>query len=250
MDAQNSAASRVLSILELYELLLVFVAQGSYNRRDERSLAQLARVCKTTSGPALDLLWANLASPAQLIDLLPEDAVIKGTHRAAQWALRRPLFESDFAVFDKYAPRVQCVDFGSSFTSMAGGCELFATLKSFRDPILPRLVDFQWHPSPRFNTLGAFHLISRGVPRERFSLTMWNPVDMSEVRGQAPIEFTTAVGLAETVALFNQPLSTWLPDVQRLEFHTGKFLTRPVILDGLKHQTDLRQFYSSLPLGE
>ncbi|KAJ7127780.1 hypothetical protein C8R44DRAFT_778788, partial [Mycena epipterygia] len=101
--------------------------------------------CKITSGPALDLLWSKLTSPARLIDLIPEDALIKGTHGAAQWALRRPLVESDFLVFDKYASRVRCVDFASSLTSMAGGCELFATLKSFRDPILPRLEDFEWH---------------------------------------------------------------------------------------------------------
>ncbi|KAJ7096097.1 hypothetical protein C8R44DRAFT_813164 [Mycena epipterygia] len=149
MDTQNSAAHRVLSILELYDLLLGFVAQGRYVMPDERSLAQLARVCKITSGPALDLLWSKLTSPARLIDLIPKDALIKGTHGAVQWALRRPLVESDFLVFDKYASRVRCVDFASSLTSMAGGCEIFATLKSFRDPILPRLVDFQWRPRVR-----------------------------------------------------------------------------------------------------
>ncbi|KAJ6572227.1 hypothetical protein B0H19DRAFT_1348307 [Mycena capillaripes] len=248
-EGQDSACSRVISILELYEQVLFFVAQdkGNRSKRDERSLARLARVSKTTSGPALDTLWAKLTDPGQLLGLLPDDALIKvakagffALQRPYQWALRRPLVESDFVVFDKYAPRVQSIHLPSSIMAdMTAGYQLFGALKAFRDPILPHLLDFEWEAWTRYNTIGGIYLISRGVPRNRFALTMYGP------RLKKPLSPEPS----EAVTLFNQPLSMWLPDVRILELHTGEQLAKPVLLEGLKRQTDLRQFHSRVYLG-
>ncbi|KAJ7698648.1 hypothetical protein B0H17DRAFT_325096 [Mycena rosella] len=120
-----------------------------------------------TSDPALDLLWTNLTRPSQIVHLLPDE--VYELTKSRQYNLKRALVESDFTVFDKYASRVKFVDFSSYFTSITGGCELLSTLKSFRDPIFPRLLGFDWHPTAKFNTVGAFHLISLSKPRMRQS---------------------------------------------------------------------------------
>ncbi|KAJ6572231.1 hypothetical protein B0H19DRAFT_1373080 [Mycena capillaripes] len=156
----NNFLALVISILELYEQLL-FVAQDERNgsKRVERSLARLARVSKTTSGPALDILWAKLTDPRRLLGLIPDDALIK-----YQWVLRRPLVESDFVVFDKYALRVQSIHLSSFLVAdMTIGYQLFAALKAFWDPILPHLLDFEWGRRPKTTpsagsmTPGHFH---------------------------------------------------------------------------------------------
>ncbi|KAJ7089264.1 hypothetical protein B0H15DRAFT_930746 [Mycena belliarum] len=247
----DSPAHMFICINELYEQLLKHLAQGDgyAESGDQNSIAKLARVCKMTSEPALDLLWTKLTRPSQIIDLLPEDAY--ELLKARSYNLKRPLVELDFAVFDKYAPRVQFVDLDTSFTGRTGGCELFSTLKTFRDPIFPRLLRFDWHPTAKFNTMGAFHLISRtfNVPKEQFCLTMWGSVTASSAMTQISPDFATGDGLVETIDSFHEPLSSWLPDVQSLAIHTGNYLPIPDILEGLRCLSDLQHFDSQLELG-
>lgn len=150
-------------------------------------------------------------------------------------------------VFDKYAPRVQFVDFSNNFTSLGAGCEFFSTLKMLRDPIFPRLLELEWHPSVKFNTVGAFHLISRrfNVPRDEFSLTLWgnlNAPDTAPTSSES--QFLTGAGLAETIDLFQRPLSSWLPDVPGLSINTGNYLTKPAMLEGLQSLSNLQHFHA------
>ncbi|KAJ7141906.1 hypothetical protein C8R43DRAFT_1200399 [Mycena crocata] len=244
----ESAAHQFICITELYELLLMHLAQGKSYERNDISVARLARVSKMTSNLALDLLWKNLSRPSQIIHLLPDDVYELTPNR--KYNLTRPLVEGDFAVFDKYAPRVRSVDFASSFTGISAGCELFATLKSFRDPIFPHLLNFEWHPTAKFNTMGAFHLISRefNVPKDRFSLTMWNTVKVSDEPVQATANFATGPGSADTITLFRQPLSSWLPDVSSLVLQTGTYLQKAAILDGLASLSNLQHLDARLAL--
>ncbi|KAJ7484434.1 hypothetical protein FB451DRAFT_84866 [Mycena latifolia] len=225
------------------------LAQGDGYSPDQKSIARFARVCKMTSDLALDLLWTKLTRPSQIIHLFPED--VYEVTPAQQYNFMRPLVESDFAIFDKYAPRVKSVDFSTSFTGLPGGCELLSTLKTFRDPIFPRLLEFDWHPTAKFNTVGAFHLISRkfNVPKERFCLTMWGSVRASDAVNPKSPDFATGLGLAETIASFHQPLSSWLPNVPSLAIHTGSYLPIPAILEGLQSLSALQHFNSRLPLG-
>ncbi|KAJ6532707.1 hypothetical protein DFH09DRAFT_1182014 [Mycena vulgaris] len=254
MPGRDSPAHLFICIHELYELLLMQLSQGGGYALDQTSIARLARVSKMTSDPALDVLWMKVTRPSQIIHLLPEETyeLIKLPYSSGQYNLgKRVLMESDFATFDKYAPRVQLVNLSSSFTSVTGGCELFSTLKTFRDPIFPRLLGLDWHPSVKFNTVGAFHLISRefNVPKDHFALSMWSRVNVSDAVVKKSPNFATGVGLAETIALFQKPLSSWLPDVPSLSMHTGSVLPNPVILEGLRSLSDLQHFDSQLSLG-
>ncbi|KAJ7199254.1 hypothetical protein GGX14DRAFT_468460 [Mycena pura] len=248
--SQDSPAYQFISIQELYDLLLIYVTHDSMGYHSiNKTLARLARVSKWTSGPALDQLWKELSHPSQIISLLP-DEVYKVHSPSGQYILRRTLVESDFVVFDKYAPRVQFVDINTSLTANAG-CELFSTLKSFRDPIFPHLLRFDWHASAKFNTMGAFHLISRhhNVPRDRFALNMLGNIKDSDAPYPALKSFTTGAGLAETIALFQKRLSFWLPDVSTLEINTQTYLPRSIILEGIKSLSHLEHFDSRVSLG-
>ncbi|KAJ6572041.1 hypothetical protein B0H19DRAFT_1132329 [Mycena capillaripes] len=220
--------------------------QNAYNMSPRGAIATLARVSKMTSGPALDLLWTKLTVPSHIIDLLPEDAIQLNPSRQF-YDLKRPLKESDLVAFDKYAPRVLFVDFSSSFTGIGAGCELFSTLKTFRDPVFPHLLELKWHPTARFNTLGTFHLISQKncIPRDHLCLTMWGNVNARDApHNFVESKFITGAGLAETIDLFQQPLSSWLPDVPSLSMNTGTYLAKPNILEGLRSLSNFQHFYA------
>ncbi|KAJ6559346.1 hypothetical protein B0H10DRAFT_1177960 [Mycena sp. CBHHK59/15] len=161
-----AAASQFILTHEVYEIFLTFLTPPMTSSVEFRALAQLARTSKATSDLALDTLWRTLFNPSPILGLLPADACERVQ---AKHVLKRPLTESDLCVFDKYAHRVRIVDF-SRFTGVTMGCELFSSLRTYRDPIFPRLLAFQWHPSIKFNTVGEFHLLSRGVPADKFSL--------------------------------------------------------------------------------
>ncbi|KAJ7669306.1 hypothetical protein DFH06DRAFT_180676 [Mycena polygramma] len=248
MTDGESAAHQFICVRELYDLLLMQLEASRQNSYTpiRGPIATLARVSKMTSGPALDLLWFKLTDPSLIIRLLPGDAVQLEQSRQ-HYTLKRPLKESDLVAFDKYAPRIKFVDFSSAFTSLGGGCELFSTLKTFRNPIFPHLLGMDWHPSPKFNTVGAFHLISRdfNVPRNEFCLTMWRHLNAQDAPyDYAEPTFMTGAGLAETISLFYQPLSSWLPDVPDLSINTGTYLAKPVILEGLQNLSNLQHFHA------
>ncbi|KAJ7723368.1 hypothetical protein B0H16DRAFT_1598626, partial [Mycena metata] len=131
------------------------------------------------------------------------------------------MVESDFLIFDKYAHRIRVVDFAKGFSQLGPGCDIFSTLKTFRDPILPNLLEFKWRATT--STLGASHLISRdfNLPRNQLSLIMWGGVSPSQ---------------------FFQQLDPWLPDVPSLTLDTGSFLSNLRILRRLRSLSKLQHF--------
>ncbi|KAJ7033153.1 hypothetical protein C8F04DRAFT_1105300 [Mycena alexandri] len=218
----NSAPHQLICIQELYELLLTQLDPAAgpnpyYDKAKRAALAGLARVSKMTSDPALDKLWLTLTTPSALIRLFPEDLVHLSD--SGQYSLTRPMVESDFLIFDKYAHRVHVVDF-EYLQHLGPGCELFSTLKTFKNPILPNLSKLKWHLNT--DTLGASHLISRdfNLPRNQLSLTMW--------------------GRAELLQFFQ------LPDVPSLTLRTGAALSNLDILRGLQSMSKLQHFRYSL----
>lgn len=72
--APISAASRAFAINEVtHEILLTAVdlcKQDSRVGADQRFLAAAATICKAISGPALDILWADLHGVTPLLSLL------------------------------------------------------------------------------------------------------------------------------------------------------------------------------------
>ncbi|KAJ7847298.1 hypothetical protein B0H13DRAFT_2406468 [Mycena leptocephala] len=205
---------------------------------------------------ALDALWHTLTTPTNIIRLLPEEVcrlVSPSPGQARQFILERPLIESDFAIFDKYAPRVRVVQFQANGITV--GCEIFSALKAHRNPIFPRLLELVWHPSTNSNFLaanadflGAFHLVSRGVPKNRLSLTMWGALDISSI-ARARLDPRVGTDLCEVVACLNRPLVTWIPDVSSLELFTGSYLALPNLLEGLQTLTQLRNLRVQFSVG-
>ncbi|KAJ7461160.1 hypothetical protein FB451DRAFT_1371408 [Mycena latifolia] len=240
-DCKQAASTQFIHTHELYEHCLTFLSPPGTSSVQFGALARLARTSKATSDLALDTLWRTLFSPSPILRLLPPDAceLIRNTTHV----LKRPLVEADFGVFDKYAHRVRTVDF-SSFTTIRMGCDLFPSLKVHRDPIFPRLLEMRWHPSVKFNTVGAFHLLSRALPAERFSLTIWGGDLTPSSQDAAPPD---TLGVA---ALVTEPLSSWIPDVRALDLHTGlHYLSAGNILGGLQALTNLQHIAVNFALG-
>ncbi|KAF7334922.1 Carboxylic ester hydrolase [Mycena venus] len=235
-----TAANQFIHTQDLYELLLTHFIPPITTYVEPHTLAQLARTCKATSDLALDTLWRTLIIPSYILRLLPVDAwELVDT----EYILVRPLVESDFEVFDKYAPRIRVVDFSSPSRSM--GCDLFSSLKAFRDPIFPGLLEFRWQPS--VNTIGAFQLISRGLPANTFSLSFWEGNLTSSPR---PRENVHPANPREVAALLNQPLSAWFPDVQSLNLAIGtKYRAISDVLEGLQSLTRLEDLTVNFSVG-
>ncbi|KAJ7765676.1 hypothetical protein B0H16DRAFT_1717594 [Mycena metata] len=220
---EESIASRFFGIDELLRLVLAYLTPASGFRvslLDARhvkpdTLANLARVSRKISGPALDALWSSINQPEAIIGLLPVDAVeLTDGDGDAQYRLTRPLAPEDFVNFDKYAPRIHCVDFTgpARYRRLTPGCELLPYIKDFRDPIFPALKEFIWEPSANKGAVGAFHLLSReaSVPRDEFHLLSWQ-VERGAVDSDA---------MAKTFDAFTDPGLPWLPNVKRLTLCT------------------------------
>ncbi|KAJ7460296.1 hypothetical protein FB451DRAFT_1563371 [Mycena latifolia] len=235
---RNEAASTdFIHTHELYEHCLTYLVRPEVSSVDIGTLARLACTSKATSELALDILWRNLRSPSPILRLLPADAcaLVQGTY-----VLTRPLVETDFSLFDKYAHRVRIVDF-SDFKRNGMGCDLFAHLKIHRDPIFPRLLAMNWHPSIKFNTVGAFHLISPGVPAARLSVTIWD----SSLPHTSPTPDPSGIAV-----LLAQPWGSWIPDVRslRLEAMTFYFSTAN-IFGGLRALKNLQHLFVGFTVG-
>ncbi|KAJ7855845.1 hypothetical protein B0H13DRAFT_2357629 [Mycena leptocephala] len=217
-----TAANQFIHTQDLYEVLLTHFDPPWTTHFELHTLAQLARTCKATSELALDTLWRTLITPSHILRLLPVDAYeVVDT----KYALVRPLVESDFEVFDQYAPRIR--------------------LKSVQGSHFPRLLELRWHLS--FNTVGAFEIISRGLPANTFSLFFWEGNLTSSSR---PGENAHPANASEVAALLDQPLSSWFPDVQSLNLSIGtKHRATGDVLEGLQSLTRLEHLTVNFPVG-
>ncbi|KAJ6619405.1 hypothetical protein B0H10DRAFT_1946875 [Mycena sp. CBHHK59/15] len=220
------AANQFLHTQDLYEVLLTFVVSP-------QPLNTLARLCKGTSELALDALWYKLCTPTNIICLLPEDVC-----RLA------------------FPGSGQMREFHGSGGGISVSSEIFSALKTHRHPIFPRLLKLIWHPLTCRNSLtdnsdclGTFHLLSRGVPKNRLALTMWNPLEISPIKALVKLDPHINADLCHIVACLNQPLATWIPNVPSLELFTGSHLALPNILEGLQNLTQLRNFHVNLSVG-
>ncbi|KAJ7880140.1 hypothetical protein B0H13DRAFT_1891936 [Mycena leptocephala] len=240
-DYTKTAANQFIHTQDLYEVLLTHFAPPWTTRFELHTLAQLARTCKATSDLALDTLWRTFITPSHILRLLPVDAYeLVDT----KYALVRPLVESDFEVFDQYAPRIRVADFSDPSRSM--GCDLFSSLKAFRDPIFPRLLELRWRFS--FDTVGAFQIISRGLPANAFSLSF----SAGNLTSSRPRENAHPANPREVAPLLDQPLSSWFPDVQSLNLNLSigtKHRAIGHVLEGLQSLTRLEHLTVNFPVG-
>ncbi|OAX38826.1 hypothetical protein K503DRAFT_132633 [Rhizopogon vinicolor AM-OR11-026] len=70
----------------------------------QKTIAALARTCRTFKEPALDVLWKNINGIKPLLSFLPEGVVTETVDR--QLTLRRPLFTAEWKLFTQYARRI------------------------------------------------------------------------------------------------------------------------------------------------
>ncbi|KAJ7279646.1 hypothetical protein C8J57DRAFT_1712610 [Mycena rebaudengoi] len=233
-----TAATQFIETYELYQICLAFLASSMVRGElPSRELAHLARTSKTTSEPALDLLWKTLSNPSPILRLLPADAceLVQG-----KYMLKRPLIESDFEAFDKYAYRVRILDFLEPNRRDTMGCHLFAALRAHRNPIFPRLSTFEW--SMEAITAGSFHILSRSAPAERLLLTSSSLLTLSDAD---PPDWP---GIS---ALVKDPLASWIPDVRDLYLggHVHELFSPANLLGGLKALTKLQHLTLQSPVG-
>ncbi|EIW86113.1 hypothetical protein CONPUDRAFT_68717 [Coniophora puteana RWD-64-598 SS2] len=102
-----------LQINEIITIVVWFVGQPDSSVNGEadpqKSLAALARVCRTLSEPALDVLWSDLSSLFPLFRCLPGDLITYHSMHVFgnfKFQLRRRFTHRDWDVFFKYSARV------------------------------------------------------------------------------------------------------------------------------------------------
>ncbi|KAJ6632122.1 hypothetical protein B0H10DRAFT_2426967 [Mycena sp. CBHHK59/15] len=243
LEPGDSAASHFFAIQELLLLVLDYISppKATIQSSDRNSLAALARVSRNISGAALDALWRSIYQPGPLVRLLPNDAYEVSESldgRVGEYRLKRPLEQSDFFAFDKYAPRIRFIEFSNSSKILERGCELLPYIKAFRDPILPALAEFHWEPSVGDGSICAFHLLSRQafIPSDKLTLVMWSEIEHSNAESDV---------LADTINAFNDPALPWLPDVKTLFLRTIHYLPASRAITNLAH---LESFSCDFPV--
>ncbi|KAJ7018481.1 hypothetical protein C8F04DRAFT_1327466 [Mycena alexandri] len=245
---EESIGSQFFAIQELLLLVLAFVSppgKGTISSIDTATLANLALVSRNISDAALDALWRSMHQPDAIIRLLPPDSFELSRKERwdeeanPQFRLKRPLTPDDFVAFDKYASRIQFVDFSNSSRILGPGCELLPYIKEFRDPILPALRDFRWEPSVVNGSIGAFHLLSReaSLPSDEFALLMWSEIEHSPVESE---------GIARSIDAFNDPTLPWLPDVKKMTLRTLHYL--PAVRTAIQTLSNIEHFSCDLRL--
>ncbi|KAH9951840.1 hypothetical protein B0H21DRAFT_888176 [Amylocystis lapponica] len=114
---------------------------------ETRTLARAARVCRTFSDPALDVLWESLDSFLPL--LLLYDALVKQYQLFDDYY--RPVPDAaEWARFQKYAERVQYIEYCWHKDAELSRC-MWEIGHSRAEPLLPRLQVLRLHLTPRQN---------------------------------------------------------------------------------------------------
>ncbi|EIW83265.1 hypothetical protein CONPUDRAFT_152291 [Coniophora puteana RWD-64-598 SS2] len=112
-------------------------------------LNNLARTCKALSEPALDMLYADLSSPVDLLRCLPPDLVdyqARSFDNISCLGFKRALAESDWTVLQQYARRVRALSYHSvtRSTEFIYSAVFRALCESPIRPLLPSLRVFHW----------------------------------------------------------------------------------------------------------
>lgn len=113
---------------------------------ERRTVARLARVCRTWEEAALDALWREIPSVEPLFGLFPPSC-LSGAHRHENVQFTRPLVPSDWVRFRYYAPRVQRITpLDARWTRWTVDFKAFLSLSHFHPggPILPNLQQWAW----------------------------------------------------------------------------------------------------------
>ncbi|KAF9220211.1 hypothetical protein BS17DRAFT_787717 [Gyrodon lividus] len=146
---------RCFLVSEIFCLMLEFIRQWDEcppedgdskwdQNAGKRTLASLARTCRTFAGPALDALWMRLDSLDPLIKVLPRRMWAK-----KRWPLvvRTFMREKHWLTFRKYADRVKFVRGPCWRLPAAVQHSTISTLAKFHKaslPLLPNLTELGW----------------------------------------------------------------------------------------------------------
>ncbi|KAH7925254.1 hypothetical protein BV22DRAFT_1034258 [Leucogyrophana mollusca] len=84
---------------------------------DGKTLASLARTCRSFHDPALDLLYADMTTLKPLIKCMPRD-LWKETEQ--ELTFMRPMTHNDWNIFQRYARRVRRLYFGPDIRPLIG----------------------------------------------------------------------------------------------------------------------------------
>ncbi|KAG8784579.1 hypothetical protein FRC15_003030 [Serendipita sp. 397] len=119
---------------------------GSLGPMERKSIAKLARTCRTWEEIALDALWKEIPTVEPLFGLFPPSC-LSSAHRHENVQFTRPLVPSDWTRFHYYSPRVQRITLlDTRYSRWTVDFKTFLSLSHFHPggSILPNLQHWAW----------------------------------------------------------------------------------------------------------
>ncbi|KAG9309649.1 hypothetical protein JVU11DRAFT_10313 [Chiua virens] len=131
----------ILTIIFQHAFIILKPEPKSREFRDRRTLARLARTCRYFLEPALNVLYYEIHDLLWLIKCMPDDLwVVNGK----QLTFTRPMLQSDWNIFLRYARRVRSLEFDRHCQSTTD-VNVYVALSHLPSPVVifPRLVHFR-----------------------------------------------------------------------------------------------------------
>ncbi|KAG8221424.1 hypothetical protein J3R82DRAFT_1612 [Butyriboletus roseoflavus] len=131
----------ILTIVFQHAFIISKPEPKSREFRDRRTLARLARTCRCFLEPALDVLYYEINDLLWLIKCMPDDLWVVNGKRLS---FNRPMQQSDWDIFLRYARRVRSLEFDRQCLSTTHP-KVYVALAQPPSPVVifPRLVHFR-----------------------------------------------------------------------------------------------------------
>ncbi|EIW86061.1 hypothetical protein CONPUDRAFT_68674 [Coniophora puteana RWD-64-598 SS2] len=162
-ETRDSMHPNPLHIDEIITNVLSFVREPDLSGDDaaspHRDLAVMARVCRSVSEPALDVLWSDLSSLFPLLRCLPNDLITyypstsRYSRGTAKFELRRRIKCGDWKIFFKYAARVVNLCANSAGAECIPPKLYLALCIPFTLNAFPKLRSLHWVESPETSAI-------------------------------------------------------------------------------------------------
>ncbi|OBZ67193.1 hypothetical protein A0H81_12877 [Grifola frondosa] len=168
----NCTMHQALETKDIFILIIESLQINADDENDEkewgRSLAALARTCRTFHEPALDALWCSQPHLVNLVKCIPQKAWQMNWSRISkrnELSFTRPLFPTDLDRFRLYAARIKklgspasesCIDYPATKLDKT----LLPSLCIFQSsqPLLPNLQSLCWHCADFLDNSPSIHM--------------------------------------------------------------------------------------------
>ncbi|KAF7329238.1 hypothetical protein MKEN_00184500 [Mycena kentingensis (nom. inval.)] len=141
--------------LHIPELVSSIVDNFNFSDVEQRTLAGLARTCKSFHGPALDALWRHQTSLDPILACLPADAWEKDAEKSQdRITIVRPITMEEWERLSTYTHRVRVLQLTAGWTFGPATQTLKCLAALFPNGgMFPNLRELIWHEDERRNVL-------------------------------------------------------------------------------------------------